>query len=193
MCIGLKINKNLIGNLIILLSERCRPLYHTKLLKLLYLIDEESVKRTGSPVTWLSYNVWQFGPVSEDVYFSKIEGCNKFSEFVRFDRIINNKYIIRAVTEFDNSEFSDLDLNIIEDVLEKYGRLNTEQLIEITHAKGSLWNKTKKTFGIHFSEQNKTSPITLDFSELLDDDGFKKTIYYNTLENIEMQSALYDF
>lgn len=192
MCIGMKINKELIGNLIILLSGRCKPLYHTKLLKLLYLIDEEATKRIGTPITWLSYNVWQFGPVSEDVYFSKPEGVNKFSEFVRFDHVSDEKYIIRPINEFDDSEFSDLDLQIIEDVIKKYGTLNTKQLIEITHAKDSLWEKTKKMYGIQFSDQNKTSPVTLNFSDLLGNDGLKKTMYYNTLENIELQSTLCD-
>jgi len=191
MCIGMKINKELIGNLIVLLSDRCKPLYHTKLLKLLYLIDEEATKRTGAPITWLSYNVWQFGPVAEDVYFSKIEGVNKFSEFIRFDHVSDEKYIIRSVVKFDDAEFSDLDMQIIEDVIGKYGSLNTKQLVEITHNKGSLWEKTKKTYAIQFSGQNKTSPITLNFSELLGDDPFKKTIYYNTLENVELQSTLY--
>lgn len=190
MCTGMKINKDLIGNLIILLSERCKPLYHTKLLKLLYLIDEEATKRLGSPITWLSYSVWQFGPVAEDVYFSKIEGVNKFSQFVRFDHVTDEKYIIRPVSEFDDSEFSNSDLQIIEDVIKKYGNLSTKQLIEITHAKDSLWEKAKKNYDIHFSDQNKTSSITLNFSELLGDDGFKKTIYYSTLENIELRSTL---
>jgi len=190
MCIGMKINKELIGNLLILLSEQCKPLYHTKLLKLLYLIDEESVKKTGAPITWLSYSVWQFGPVSEDIYFSKIDGFNKFHGFVKFDHISGNKYIVRSVSSFDDSEFSDLDLRIIKDTLIRYGHLNTKQLIEITHSKDSLWEKTKKKYGIQFSGQNKTSSITLDFSNLLTDDGFKKTVYYNTLENIELQSTL---
>lgn len=190
MCIGLKINKELIGNLLIYLSEQCKPLYHTKLLKLLYLIDEESVKETGAPITWLSYSVWQFGPVSEDIYFSKIDGFNKFHGFVKFDHISENKHIVRPVSSFDGSEFSNLDLRIIKDTLNKYGHLNIKQLIEVTHSKDSLWEKTKKKYGIQFSGQNKTSAITLDFSNLLTDDDFKKTVYYNTLENIELQSVL---
>jgi len=188
----MKINKELIGNLLILLSEQCRPLYHTKLLKLLYLIDEESAKKTGTPITWLHYSVWQFGPVSEDVYFSKIDGFNKFHGFVRFDPVSENKYIVRPVTSFDDSEFSDLDLQIIREVLDKYGHLSTKQLIDITHSKDSLWEKTKNTHGIQFSNQNKTSPISLNFAELLGEDEFKKTIYYSTLENIEFESTLYD-
>ena len=186
----MKINKELIGNLILFLSEQCKPLYHTKLLKLLYLIDEESVRKTGAPVTWLSYSVWQFGPVSEDIYFSKIDGYNKFDKFVRFNHISENKHIVRPVSSFNDSEFSDLDMRIIKETLDKYGHLNTKQLIEITHSKGSLWEETKSKYKIQFSEQNKTSSIALDFSSLLEEDGFKKTVYYNTLENMELQSTL---
>jgi uncharacterized phage-associated protein len=188
----MKVNKQLIGNIMILLAERCKPLYHTKLLKLLYLIDEESTKETGTPITWLDYNVWQFGPVAEDVYFSKVEGYNKFSEFVRFHPVSDNKYIIRPVSEFDDSEFSDRDLEIIKEVIEKYGNLNTKQLIEITHSEGSIWERTKRKFEIQFSEQNKTSAVTLNFSELIRSDDYKKNTYYDTLEFKQMQSAIYD-
>jgi uncharacterized phage-associated protein len=189
----MKINKNLIGNIMVLLAERCKPLYHTKLLKILYLIDEEATKKTGAPITWLSYNVWQYGPVSEDVYFSKIEGLNKFADFVRFDHIKGDQYIIKPITAFDDSDFSELDLQIIDDIIVKYGHLNAKQLVDIVHAKGSLWEKTKSASDIQFSKQNKTSPVTLNFAELLQEDNFKKTVYYNTLENIEVQSTLHEF
>jgi len=192
MCIGMKVNKQLIGNIMILLAERCKPLYHTKLLKLLYLIDEESTRKTGSPITWLDYNVWQFGPVAEDIYFSKAEGYNKFSEFVRFDLVADNKYIIRPVSTFDDSEFSDGDLELIEEVIRKYGNLNTKRLVEITHAEGSMWEKAKRKFEIQFSEQNRTSTVTLNFSELIRGDEYKKNTYYDTLEFKQMQSAIYD-
>jgi uncharacterized phage-associated protein len=188
----MKINRELIGNLMILLSERCKPLYHTKLLKLLYLTDEESARRTGAPLTWLSYNVWQFGPVAEDIYFSKIEGCNKFGDFVRFDALSDEKYIIRPVAVFNDSDFGDGDLQIVEDVIGQYGHLNTKQLVSITHTKGSLWERAKRAGRVQFSAQNRTSPVTLSFSDLLGDDELKRSIYYHTLENMQIQSAVYD-
>jgi len=191
MCIGMKVNKDLIGNISVFLAERCsKPLYHTKLLKLLYLIDEEAAKRSGAPITWLSYNVWQYGPVSEDIYFSKQKGYNKLSEFVRFENTGKDAYVIKSIVQFDRSELTDLDMEIINDVVDKYGHMTVKQLIDITHAKGSLWETTKKRAGIQFSGDNKTSDVTLNFAELLGDDGFKKTIYYSTLENIELQSTL---
>lgn len=186
----MKINKDLIGNIVVFLAERCKPLYQTKLLKLLYLIDEEATKRTGAPITWLSYNVWQFGPVSEDVYFSKLEGYNKLSEFVRFENVRDNSFIIKPITKFNDAEFSELDMEIINEVVEKYGSKTTQQLIDITHAKGSLWDETKKRANIQFSKNNKTSDVTLNFLNLIEDDGLKKTVYYAAMENVELASTL---
>jgi len=50
-----------IGNLLNYLSTRIPNLNMTKALKLLYLIDETSYMRTGVPVTWLDYKVWEMG------------------------------------------------------------------------------------------------------------------------------------
>ena len=190
MCIGLQANKELIGNVMVLIANRCKPLYHTKLLKLLYLIDEKATLKTGAPITWLTYNAWQYGPVAEDVYYSKNAGYNKFSKYVKFEHASKNKYIVKPVVVFDDAEFADSDLSIINDVLEEYGHLSTKELIGITHSGGSLWNKTVKCLGINFSESNKTSDIPLDFVELIENDGFKKTVYYTTMENIELQATL---
>ena len=37
-------------------------LYSTKLIKLLYIIDEKSVLSTGTPISWLTYYVYKMGP-----------------------------------------------------------------------------------------------------------------------------------
>ena len=190
MCIGLQVNKELIGNLIVLIEKRCKPLYQTKLLKLLYLIDEESTIKTGTPVTWLTYKAWQFGPVAEDVYYSKNPGQNNFSKYVIFEHVRGNSYIVRPIIEFDDAEFSQTDLTIVNDVIDKYGRLSIKKLVSITHTTGSLWNKTIKHSGIRFSQNNKTSDANIDFGWLVENDGFKKTIFYATMENIELQAAL---
>lgn len=190
MCMGIKVNKELIGNLIILIAEKCKPLYLTKLLKLLYLIDEKSVKRIGAPITWLSYQAWELGPVAEDIYYSKNTGQNRFNEFVNFKKSDNeNKCLVEPITVFDDSEFSELDLEIIDETLEKYGHLSADKLIDIVHAEDSLWYKTKERENIRFSEDNKTSEAELDFTELIED-NFKRTVYYSTFENMELKSTI---
>jgi len=190
MCIGLQANKELIGNVMVLIADRCKPLYHTKLLKLLYLIDEKATVKTGTPITWLTYNAWQYGPVAEDIYYSKGTGYNKFNKYVKFVSAGENKYMVKPVTEFNDAEFTDSDLSIINEVLEKFGHLSTKELVGITHSNGSLWDKTVKRLNIQFTESNRTSDVPLDFTELIENDGFKKTVYYTTLENIELRATL---
>lgn len=184
MCIGIRYNKELIGNLMILLAVSCKPLYHTKLLKLLYLIDEESVKRTGAPITWLNYKVWVHGPVTEDVFYSKLKGYNKFSDYVEFSIVDNGSCIIKPAADFDDGEFSDIDLDIIHDVIEKYGSKTSRQLVEQTHRVDSLYDTTKKKYGIEFSEANCTSDIDIDFQQLLTTDA-QKAEYQYALENMQ--------
>ena len=185
---GIKLNKDLIGNLMLFLAEKCQPLCQTKLLKLLYFVDEESTRRYGTPITWLSYRVWKLGPVAQDVFFCKYPGTNRFSEYVKFD-CQGNTCFVKPVTTFNNSEFSDLDMKLVSHVVEKYGHLSARQLVALTHKKGSLWSNTKEKEHITFTTDNNTSEAELDFSELLDD-GMKKTIYYNALESKLMESGI---
>ena len=68
MCLGIKANREKIGNLLLLLSSEIKPLYHTKQLKLLFLIDKAAVEETSVPVTWLDYQAWKSGPVSPSIF-----------------------------------------------------------------------------------------------------------------------------
>src|SRR6476620_7052501 len=58
----------LLGNTILFLEDKIRPLYKTKLLKLIYLLDELSTARCGIPFLGLDYKLWQAGPVNSDLY-----------------------------------------------------------------------------------------------------------------------------
>lgn len=57
-----------IGNAIVFLAERIKPLSKTKLLKLIYLIEEYSVRTYGLPFFNLDFTVWKLGPVSRDIF-----------------------------------------------------------------------------------------------------------------------------
>lgn len=189
MCIGIKANKELIGNLITLLAERCKPLYITKLLKLLFLIDEESVLKTGVPITWLDYKIWQLGPVADDVFYSKLPGYNKFSEYVSFNHTGDGSCIVKPISTFNDGEFCDLDLEIIHNIIQKHGKKSSRELVEVTHREGSIYDMTKKKYCIEFSEANRTSDIEINFRDLLDSDS-KKAAYQYALENIQSKMLL---
>ena len=57
-----------LGNAIIFLCDRIKPLSKTKLLKLIYLIEEASIKRHGVPFFNIRFDVWKLGPVSRDLF-----------------------------------------------------------------------------------------------------------------------------
>jgi uncharacterized phage-associated protein len=63
-----RINNDKIGNVLNYFASQIDYLSMTKTLKLLYILDETSIKETGTPVTWLDYKVWENGPVAIDVY-----------------------------------------------------------------------------------------------------------------------------
>jgi len=177
MCLGMTANKDLIGNLIIYIVDFCKnmsmPLYQTKLLKLLYLIDEESVRQIGSPITWLEYDIWQKGPVPAAIYFSKFPHTNKLEEYVSFEER-SNKYLVVKKKTFEDTNFSEIDLEIINDVLLKYGKKTSDELI-------------KK---IRFTLNNHTSNESIDFLQLIANDQIKQFNYLAARECLETTMAL---
>jgi uncharacterized phage-associated protein len=177
MDIGMTSNKELIGNLVIYIANKCKPLYQTKLLKLLYLIDEEAVREKGTPITWLEYNVWKFGPVSKDIYFSKIENANSFDSYFTYVQS-NKSFRIVPKKQFSVLEFSSKDIEIIDKVLDLHGKKSADQLIALTHGKDTLWRKKVIEKNIRFSEANTTSIETVDFLDIIKDDTLKKMSYF---------------
>lgn len=187
MCLGIRVNKDKIGNLMILLATKIKPLYHTKLIKLLYLIDEAKVKDNGVPLTWLDYKVWQFGPVAPEVYFLK-DGNSVFNTYIDVQKKDNGTLIIPKC-KFDDEFFSDRDLEIIDEVLNKYGLMSSENLVEVTHEPNSLWSKAKEANGLDFSSSiANISNISIDFTELIKNDEIKLDSYYGAKDTMMFQS-----
>ncbi|MFK1819542.1 Panacea domain-containing protein [Bacteroides fragilis] len=141
---GVRVNKELIGNLIALLAHKCAPLCHTKLIKMMYLIDEKAIEDSGIPITWLDYKVWQYGPVAPAVFFFR-DYFGDYVEGVRVEECGSTPVtIIKPLREFDDSEFSDYDLEIIDKVIEECKDKTARELVDLTHKAGGPWDVTKK-------------------------------------------------
>lgn len=169
MCLGIAVNKDKIGNLLVLLATRLQPLYQTKMIKIVYLIDELKVKDNGVPLTWLDYKVWQFGPVAPELYYLR-DNNTVFSNYVGAVRDSNGTLIVPK-QEFNKSKFSARDMRIIEEAIRLYGNMNAEELVDLTHGVGTLWSITKDENNIDFSSQiANTSNISISLSRLIDDD-----------------------
>ena len=189
MCLGVEANKEKIGNLLIYLAENLEPLYHTKLIKLLYLIDEESVKDSGVPITWLEYKVWQYGPVSPAIYeLHYKENC--FTEYVSCEQNEQGRLIIPR-KGFSNDEFSRYELDMIEKIARKYHDVNVESIVEETHGEDTLWSITKREKNIEFdSEIAKISNYSIDLSRLVKDDEVKMDNYWGARELLTLKSPV---
>ncbi|WP_195372998.1 Panacea domain-containing protein [Parabacteroides leei] len=190
MCLGIAVNKDKIGNLLALLATRLKPLYQTKMIKMVYLIDELKVKDNGVPLTWLDYKVWQFGPVAPELYYLR-DNNTVFSNYVGAVRDCNGTLIVPK-QEFNKSKFSARDMRIIEEAIRLYGNMNAEELVDLTHGEGSLWSITKDENNIDFSSQiANTSNISMNLSRLIDDDE-KLDNYYGAKDTMMFKSELLD-
>lgn len=185
-----------IGNLLIYLSSKLDNLFLTKLLKLLYLIDETSIKESGVPVTWLEYKVWEKGPVASQVYNDiKWENTNIFGNYIDIE-IIEDDYIsyrILPKLEFDDSEFSDYEIEIIDKIIEAYKDYTGTELINALHKENTIWHRIvkEKNLEIKFKLFNQnTSPYKIDLSELIKNDPMKLDHYLASKEGVEFYDSL---
>lgn len=187
--LGVQVNKELVGNIIILLAEKCAPLYHTKLIKMLYLIDEKAIKDSGVPITWLDYKVWQYGPVDPAIFHIK----DNFGEYV--SAVVNSEYngvsttIIKPLRKFNDDELSDYDLDIINKVIEECKDKKACELVHITHKPGSPWDIAKKRNELDFSIAN-ISDAKVDMGVLIESSPEKQTRYKEAYDHMAFMSVL---
>ena len=158
-----------IGNAVVYIAQRIPLLSKTKLLKLLYLMEEYSVKEFQTPFLGIPYEVWQAGPVAKDIFIDLSETPTILNGFVK-KVVKNNNTYIEPIAEFSDNEFSDNDIIVMDNVISIYGKETAKQLVDITHKKNSLWyNIAQKNNLIELFKQGKinNSDYQIDFSEQL--------------------------
>lgn len=172
-----------VGNLLHYISAKCKVLYLTKALKLLYIIDETSIGETGSPVTWLEYKVWKMGPVSLDVYNDIRYQRELFNDKVRFTDVKKSNWthpgvLISPVGEFEDDEFSDYEISLIDRIINKHKKDNSDALIRFLHEEESLWSQevSRNNLKTYFKSHN-TSPVVIDLTRKIQGDPFKLELY----------------
>jgi uncharacterized phage-associated protein len=201
-----RILNNKISNILAYMAVETEALYMTKALKLLYIIDETAVRQSGSPITWLDYKVWKMGPVAPEIYNEL-----RYNQCVTYDKIIfnlsdsiavqhvqNNKSSnqidvrISAKKQADFSRFSDFEKEIITSVIGQFGALNSQQLIDLLHEQGSLWDKIVSQFKLeeHFKLRGNTSDYSIDFVDLIEDDAFLKLAAQSAYDSLSFQDNL---
>jgi uncharacterized phage-associated protein len=196
MDLGKEVNREKVLQIIQYLAAKIPYLYKTKTFKLLYLLDELSVKTLGYPVTWLEFEVWPKGPVSKWLYDQLNQ--NNSSAFYPYLKIIpgdSNKYRFEAIGPVVTDELSRFEMKMLNQIIADYGDKNCDELIDICHEPGHLWVKVAEKHGLHEkwangnSEDNDNTP-TIDFKDLIKGDASKLHVYEAIKESLEFSFAL---
>ena len=181
-----------LGNTLVYLANNVGEFQKTKALKLLFLLEENSIKKYGIPFFGFDFKVWQFGPVNEQVYESlNSDDLTMVNSFIR--RVNNFPDEFEASAEFNDDEFSQNDMELLDEVVRFARHKTAKDLVRITHGKDSLWRKKAKEEGIY--EKLEKSQITktdilIDFSKLLDGDEYLKERYIGALEHIDFTTQI---
>ncbi|MDY6148973.1 MAG: DUF4065 domain-containing protein [Porphyromonas sp.] len=101
-----------------------KPVSNLKLQKLLYFVQGESYERNGQPLFEEDMYAWQFGPVVPLVYY---EYCN---------------YVSMPILEKYDVSIDEESKDIIESVIDEHKDNSVWLLVNMTHEKGSPWEKT---------------------------------------------------
>ena len=191
MCRFSESNRKKLGNTVLYIAQRAKYPYKTEILKLLFLMEERSVQQYHVPFLGIPFSVWRLGPVSVDVFEELSDGPVLLSDYITLQF---NGQGIRVTPasgrEFDDDEFSINDIRVMEQIMEKYGDMNSEQLIDETHKEGSLWYETAKEHGIleDFEQRRaNSSNIIIDMARgLCPDDRERYEETFNIRESCNL-------
>ena len=181
-----------IGNAIIYLCERIKPLYKTKLLKLLYLLDEAGVREVGIPVLGLEYRVWKRGPVARDVFIELSDSPDLLKDYISVE-LNDNHTLVKAKRKFNDDEFSDRDLDLMERVVRQFGRMSAERLVRMVHSEEGLWYQAAKANGLlelFEKDETNSSDVVIDLGQLVAKDEVKAFMHKEHQEFQRVHRAL---
>jgi len=169
-----------IGNTVVFLVEKIKNLSKTKILKLLYILDELSIKKSGIPFLNLKYKVWKFGPVSEDIFIDLSTSPTILKGYIERKLSTEGKTVITSLVKFEDDEFSQNDIDLLNIVTSEFGNKTAKELISYTHREKSPWHNTAKENSIlELLEKEiiSNTEYIIDLGELVNHDSRKKELY----------------
>lgn len=189
MSFGYTVNKEKNGVLLAYLAERIPNITLRKLLKLVYLTDEKFTIERGFPLTWFNYFAWKKGPVAPEVYDVK---NGSFADFVQCHRNSNDKYEVSpvggALTEDRLNLYSRYEMNMIDEIISKYGSMSADELTDITHLENTLWSKVVNENKLTFSDSGR-SDCEIHLNRLIEGDEEKEEVFEDALEYMQFCNA----
>jgi uncharacterized phage-associated protein len=127
-----------------------RTCTHLELEKLTYLCYADYLCKTGTPLFKDKIYAYRYGPVVDSVYgkytpykHSKIRDVEAEKEDTTEHTLSEIEMPIKSRIMFSTN--GDKKLCSIDDTLKRYARFSAGELVDITHTKGSPWERTQQS------------------------------------------------
>jgi uncharacterized phage-associated protein len=178
-----------LGNALVYLAKSVSEFNKTKILKILFLLEESSIKKYGYPFFGFDFQIWKYGPVLKDVYIDLSEDEPQLLKGY-LTKVVDG---YKPAVEFKDDEFSENDIDLMDKIIEFARHKTSSDLVKYTHDVNSLWRKSAIAYGILEeleSENINSTDKTIDFSLLFEENDFRKARYESALENLHFINHL---
>lgn len=143
----------------------------------------------------MDWKVWKLGPVDQTIFNEFSNTPDLLKDYISTDFRENNVSMVKGIREFNDDEFSDYEILLLEKVVKSLGNLSASELSELTHKKGGLWDKVASEKGLLEKFENglaTTSDYHIDFSNLIESDEVKIQMFNNyfDLKSIDRHYAI---
>jgi uncharacterized phage-associated protein len=176
-----------IGNTIIYLSQRIEDLTKTKILKILFLLEEAAIKKTGQPFIGIDFQLWKLGPVAKDIFIDLSSDDSPILLHDYIQRDSNDNKVFKAKASFNNDEFSVNDIKLMDIIIEFAKDKPASYLVKHTHGTNSLWRKSAVQYGVLELLENElvnSTEYEVDFSLLFPQSSYLSERFEDSKENL---------
>jgi uncharacterized phage-associated protein len=159
--------KEKFANTIIYLAERIPNISRTKLLKLLYLLEEFYVKKYNIPFLDIDFEVWQAGPVNRETYIELSDEPVILKGYIEKACDAENIYIT-PLKKFSDDEFSDNEIDMMDFIITNFKDRSAKELVDYVHRPGTPWYIIAKNTGLlqlfeNHSQNSSGEKINFEF------------------------------
>ena len=139
----------------------------------------------GIPFFNLTYKVWKFGPVSEELFIDLSSETTLLSAYIERSSE-DGSICLSPVQQFCDDEFSDNELDLLDFAIERFGDKTAKELVGHTHRKNAPWYQTAMENGVLELLENEEinhTELAINMRRLIEHDDRKLEIYDDFLEN----------
>jgi uncharacterized phage-associated protein len=110
--------------------------------KIVFFLHAWYLAKTGSPLVSAKIEAWDYGPVFRELYW-EFKQFGKESISSRATR----RNPVTTQKEICTDNFAETDLAFLEPLLEKYLKLSSGKLVELSHVTGGPWDQVYNHLG----------------------------------------------